>query len=74
MARLRERADEWDWWHEWEYPLGPLREFDPADWHAPTEDEKFSQFWAARRAAAPLGWVLARLRRRRDQRRAERTS
>ncbi|WP_156426780.1 hypothetical protein [Mycobacterium sp. IS-3022] len=71
MARLREERDPWDWWRELEYPPGPLREFDPDDWTAPTTRERYSQFWAARRAAAPRGWVIARLRMRRNRRRAE---
>ncbi|BBY41810.1 hypothetical protein MCEL_01050 [Mycolicibacterium celeriflavum] len=71
MARLREERSGWDWWREMDYPPGPLREFNPDDWPAATEREAYSQFWDARRAAAPRGWVIARLRMRRHRRRAK---
>lgn len=66
MARLRAKADEHDWWRSWEWPVG-LRDCDK-----PTDREELDQFWDARRKAAPRHWVLARLRRRRQLRRAER--
>jgi hypothetical protein len=68
MARLRDDAD-WDWWREWEWPPGPLREFNPADWPGFSEAEQRQQFTEARWRAAPNGWIIHRLRRKRAARR-----
>ncbi|HUO37473.1 MAG TPA: hypothetical protein VMU34_06395 [Mycobacterium sp.] len=53
----------WDWWGTWQWPEGPLREFDPNDWEGDTVPRKWKVFCEARRAAAPRGWRLAKVQR-----------
>lgn len=54
-------ADGWDWWGCMEYPPH-LREFDPAAWPAVSVPVSWRRLTDARRAAAPRGWRLQRVR------------
>jgi len=60
--RYVDPADGWDWWGSMAWPPY-LREFDPAAWPAVSVPDSWRLFVAARRAAAPHGWRLARVER-----------